>query len=204
MNHILSVIVASTLAIGATVGGMESPDKEVARCNLPPQFHIKNQGGIDGAGLCVFASIDHTAKWQDVKEIQGIFQWMRNHPGGGWPKKVDMMIDKLCKERGVDKPKYIQVEGSDIDIIEKAVASGRMVSATYYYSPSGRYGGQRISHMVSIVHFDKKWVGILDNNYPNTIEWLTHEEFEQCYKNDYGQGWCVVFLQPGPPPPPKN
>ena len=47
-------------------------------------------------------------------------------PGGGWPDKVDRMIAQVCQERGVARPAYIQVEGTDLEILKLACSSGRI------------------------------------------------------------------------------
>jgi hypothetical protein len=79
---------------------------------------------------------------------------MRKYPGGGWPQRVDQLIPKIAKERGVEKPEYIQLTGKTdvIALLRLAVKTSRMPSITCSFSPTGRYGGARIAHMVSLVH----------------------------------------------------
>lgn len=190
-------------SVEAQVGSFTAPDGTEAACPLPEQFHLKNRGGSDGAGLCVFASITHSATWQGVPQLKDLFQFMFKHPGGGFPSKVTKMIEQKCREQSLPVPEYIQVEGADLEVLKLACRSGRMPGVTYCYSPSGRYNGQRISHMVSLVHADDKWFGILDNNYPRSVEWLTPEEFKKTYTGG-GGGWAVILLEPPPPPPPHN
>ena len=72
-------------------------------------------------------------------------------------------------------------------------------------TPIGRYGGQRIAHMVSLVHASERWFAVLDNNYPGetAYEWLSPDEFRRVW--DEGNGtWAMVLLTPPPPGPPKN
>ena len=194
---LLLALALAAPAIAATVGGPVAPDGTEVQCDLPEQYHIRNRGGSDGAGLCVFASIEHAAIWQDVPEIQGIFEWMWRHPGGGWPEKVTRVINQMCKERGVAPPAYLQVEGNDLEILKLACKTGRMPGVTYCFSPAGRYRG-RIAHMVSLVHADDERFGILDNNYPGSIEWMTPDEFRRVYA--CSTGWAVILLDSGPPP----
>jgi hypothetical protein len=47
------------------------------------------------------------------------------------------------------------------------------------------------------------YFGILDNNYPEKIEWLDESEFKKSYSGG-GGGWTIILLDPGPPPPPHN
>ena len=189
--------------VGASVGGFTTPGGKDAACPLPREFHLQNRGGSDGAGLCVFCSIQHAAQWASVPELEDFFRWMWNKPGGGYPSKVDKMIAQKCREQNKPVPAYIQVEGKDLSPLILASKTGRMSSITYGWSPTGRYNGRRIPHMVSLVHADGEWFGILDNNYPGTIEWMNQSEFKKSYfEGGNGNGWAVILLEPGPPPPP--
>jgi hypothetical protein len=188
----------------AQVGGTISPDgTEEINCDLDKRFHLRNRGGSDGAGLCVFASLKHSSIWQHVWQTQMIFEWMFKYPGGGYPAKVDKVIAQICKEKGQPVPPYFQIESRDLTILKLACKTGRMPGITYNFSPTGRYGGSHISHMVSLVHASDKWFVIIDNNYPGSIEWMDPETFLRVYAGS-GNGWAVVFLNDAPPPPPRN
>lgn len=189
-------------AVGANVDGEEHNGVSVD-CPLPPDFHTKNVGGSDGAGLCVFCSMHHSGEWVDEPVFAGIFKWMQQYPGGGYPEKVTKMVEKYAAELGMPVPDYIQVTGHDLEILKAACQSGRMPGVTYSFSPSGRYGGKRIAHMVSLVHADDHYFVILDNNYvagEKHLEWLSPEEFSKTY----APGWAVIPLKPGPPMAPFN
>lgn len=203
---LVSVVAAAAAGlVAATVKDPpRGPDGAIAKCDIPLEWHLRNKGGSEGSGLCVFTSIDHAARWQGVDSLVGFRDWMTRYPGGGWPQKVDQMIAKICKDRGVAKPRYLQVEGRDLEILRTAIQSGRMPGVTYGYSPSGRYNRKRISHMVSLVHADEKSWAILDNNYPGNYEWMSNKEFLAAYTDTGGSGWAVILLDPGPPPSPYN
>lgn len=191
---------------GAKVGGNLAPDgRTEIHCDLPGEHHLQNKGGSDGAGLCVFTSIDHSARWQNVPALIGFRDYMARFPGGGWPEKVDQYIGRICKERGLSKPRYVQVENArDLELLKLACRTGRMPAVTYERSPTGRYSGQRIAHMVSMPHCDGVYVSILDNNYPGVTryEWMTPEEFLRiCNPRGF---WAVILLDNPPPPPPRN
>lgn len=192
-----------SLFLGAIVNGPVAPDGTEAHCDLPRELHVRNRGGSDGAGLCVFASIKHAALWQNVEPLEAIFEYMFTRPGGGWPEKVDAVISAICKQKGVQIPDYVQVQSRDLEILKLACKTGRIPGVTYGFSPSGRYGGARIAHMVSLVHADDRWFGILDNNFPGTIEWMSPQEFARVYA-DRSNGWAVILLAEGPPPVPFN
>lgn len=188
--------------VQAKVGGDAAPDGTPVQIDMPRELRMKNVGGRDGAGLCVFTSLNHSAIWQDIDVLKDFQKWMRSKPGGGYPQKVDAMIAQKCKEAGAPVPDYIQVEGKDLEILDLACKTGRMPGVTYGFSPSGRYGGSRISHMVNLAHADGKNYAVLDNNYIEDLEWLSKSEFQRAYGSD--GGWSVIFLKPGPPPAPRN
>lgn len=193
--------------VGASVGGARNADGTELQCDLPEELHQKNRGGSDGSGLCVYASNRHTGRWQNCKQFDYLFEWMWKHPGGSYPEKFTQTLEQCCKEKGWPVPDYIQVEGTDLEILKRACATGRMPGVTYGRSPTGRYGGSSISHMVSLPHADDKWFVVLDNNYPGgqNYEWMSPDEFRKAYTATSGKGWAVVLLQPGPPPaPPRN
>lgn len=186
------------------VGGKTSPDGTVElAADLPVALHLKNIGGSDGAGLCVFTSLDHSATYQNVPAMVGFRDWMRKYPGGGYPDKVAAKIKQISTERGLPVPEFIQVEGADIELLKIACKSGRMPGITYAYSPTGRYGGKTIAHMVNLVYLDDRWAAVLDNNYPGTYEWMPTATFRKVYTGN-GGGWAVILLAAQPPAPPHN
>jgi hypothetical protein len=164
---------------------------------------MSNKGGRDGAGLCVFTSIGMSADWQSVESLIAFRDWMTKHPGGGYPSKVDDMIARMCADTQRPIPAYAQMEAADLDMLELACKSGRMPAVTYCWSPTGRYGGGRISHMVSLVHADGDVWGILDNNHIGSIEWMNRKEFTTTFTGN-GGGWAVFLLADGPPPVPRH
>lgn len=189
------------------VGGPLHPSGAEVDIDYPEKRHLRNKVGSDGAGLCVFTSVEMAADWANETSLLGFRDWMTRRPGGGYPEKLDRMIAEICRERGVAAPKYIQFTDGDINIVAEAVKNGHMVAVTYGLSPTGRYGGGIIYHMVNCVAArvgpEKLWA-ILDNNFPGTIEWMTERQFERAYNATGSPGWCVVLLRPGPPPVPKN
>lgn len=197
---------AAEVARVAVKGGLTSPDgAEQINCDLPRKFHLQNRGGSDGAGLCVFCSIQHTSIWQHQWLTQDIFKYMWTRPGGGWPQKVDKIIAQMAKEKGVPVPAYVQIEDKDLEVLKLACQTGRMPCITYNYSPTGNYRGGLIEHMVSLVHASDKWFAVLDNNFPDDIEWMDPQTFASVYtRMNRRNGWSIIFLDPGPPPPPKN
>lgn len=189
--------------VGATVGGSRHADGTEIDCDLPGVLHQRNIAS-KGLGCCVFRSIDHAARYQNVPCLINMPEWMVKSgiEGGGYPSKVAQLIPRMAKDKGSPTPQFVQIEGMELEPLKAASRSGRMLSVTYSISPTGRYGGSRIAHMVNVVHIDDKHVVVLDNNYigPENYEWMTHAEF----KRAYAPGWAVILLAPPPPPPPKS
>lgn len=198
----------------ASVGGTVAPDGQEIDIDLPMSQQLHNKGGSDGprgpgsgSGLCVFTSVNNAANWQGVQILRDLRDWMTHYPGGGTPDKLDKMIKRKCAEAGVPVPPYIQVEGLDLAILKEACKGGRMPSVTYSYSPTGRYDGKRIQHMVNIANAGN-YYAVLDNNFvctpekPNNYEWLSEAEFVRSHKA--GGAWSVILLEPGPAPLPRG
>lgn len=183
-------------AIEAFTEGERGPKGQEPVCDLPTEYRMKNVGGRDGAGLCVFTSINHSAFWQQAKELQDFQKKMRSEPGGGYPEKVDAMIAKYGK--GVD---YVQHTGGDEEFLTLALKTQRMPGVTYA-GRDNRYSGP-IAHMVNLIYLDSEVAAILDNNFPDKPLWMTRKEFLDRWR-DRGGGWAVVLLNAPPPPPPTN
>jgi hypothetical protein len=181
-------------------GGRVGPDgKTELTCDLPRDQRRKNVGGRDGAGLCVFTSIEFAAKWCGERALWGFQDQMRKEPGGGYPEKVDAMIKKYAP--GVP---YVQDTTGDPAVLEAVLKSGRMACVTYD-GHDDHYGNQSIAHMVCLVCFDGRWAVVSDNNFieEDQFEWMTPAEFTSRWKGNSG-GWVVCLLKPPPPPPPHN
>lgn len=206
-----SSVADATRSGKAWVGGPVHADGTEVHVDFPHDRWLKNVGGSDGAGLCVFTSAVHAADWACLRPVLDFRKWMEQRPGGGTPKKFQAMLESYCRERRIAVPDYYQIQdttGAELDLLAEAVQSGHMVGVTYCWSPTGRYQGQTIAHMVNCVAAragkDRLWC-ILDNNYvakPTELEWMTESDFKRSYLG-LGYGWAIIFLRPGPPPPPR-
>jgi len=210
MEKIALLIFGAFVVAGgaARVGGNVSPDGSTEiGCDLPARLHLRNTGGSDGLGLCVFTSIAHGARWQNLALLEDFRDWMKSRPGGGWPEKVDRMIAAIAAEKKQPVPEYLQLQGGKelFPIFRAALESGRMVQVTYSFSPTRRYGGAKISHMVSLVGLTDRWAVILDNNYPggDNYEWMSVDQFAATFTGGRA-GWAFILLNGGPPPLPHN
>lgn len=191
--------------IGASVGGKMSPSGAEIQVDLPGSEHRKNISS-KGQGCCTQTSIHHTAIWQDVAALKEFHTWVQSKglPGGSYPQEMDKRIKMIATERGLPVPRYIQVQGGKevLPTLRAACEAGLMPGVTYSKSPTGRYNGQTISHMVSMAHMDDKSVAILDNNYPGdaNYEWMTVDEFLSTFTGGGKTGWAVIILDGAPPP----
>jgi hypothetical protein len=187
-------------------GGNVSPDGKVevqVDLSASSGLRLKNVGGRDGSGLCVFTSITHSARYQNEHRLWNFQTDMRKEMGGGYPEKVDKMIAKY----GAGTP-YLQFENGDPHILMLALKTGRMPGVTYN-GHDNHYSGT-IGHMVNLVALTglddaKDWAAILDNNFvgPDELEWMRPSDFLQRWKGS-GGGWAVVLLNPPPPPVPHS
>ena len=203
-------VIGEPVCDAAKVGGKVSPAGDEINVDLPEWLHNKNRSSR-GEGCCVFTSIWHSAEWQRIPQLYEFPAWLqaKSLPGGGYPGNVDDRIKKICAERKMPIPSYIQIMGKvddDLRILSLATATGRLPAVTYGVSPTGRYGGGHIAHMVSLPHADvaKDSFCVLDNNYVGVkqYEWMSKAEFVRAYTSGGKAGWAVILLGDGPPPVP--
>ena len=208
---------ASAPAIDTTTTP-KAPDGTYPAIDFPAARHIRNIGGSDGAGLCVFTSIDMLADWHNGR-LTGFQKWMSTRPGGGYPEKVDAEITLFCASKNVPVPAYVQHVGGDDTILDLAIKTGRMVGITYAGN-DGFYSGP-IMHMVNLAHIDATHGAIIDNNRPGKWIWMTRQQLLNRWRGIYdngsmmtvreggqtfqvGGGWAFITLAPPPPPYAKN
>ncbi len=189
-------------------------DGHCLTCDLMPWDQFKNIGSkLDGAGMCVFSSIEMAALAQGLEEMRGYRDWWASvSRGGGWPDQVDKSLAAWWKHKGIAPIPYYQYEGREPDKIFSAIdATGRPFCMTYGWSP--RYGSS-ISHMVTGLGYRGKYAIVLDNNFPskktgngfdeNVYEWMSKEELCRRTQLTGGSAWIFCWLTPPPPPPPRS
>ena len=138
----------------------------------------------------------HGARFQNEQRLWNFQKDMQRERGGGWPQKVDLMVERYGK--GTE---YIQYEGEDPTILLDALASGRMPAVTYC-GRDPHYGGRNVSHMVNLVFLDNGTACVLDNNYveDDQFVWMSAQDFLERWTWG-GNGWAVILLAPPPPVP---
>lgn len=167
-----------------------------ATADLDPKQHMRNVGGSDGAGLCVFTSCEVASRWQSGA-LDGFQKWMSRRPGGGYPEKLDAMIVQFCREQNRAVPRYVQHTGGEEEFLLLGLKTGRMPCVTY----DGRddFYPDQIAHMVDLAYLDASKAAIIDNNRPGVWVWMTRDQFLDRWRGN-GGGWAVVFLEAPPPP----
>ncbi len=189
----------------STVAGRAYQGEELT-VDLPGNQQFKNIGSkIDGAGMCVFTSIEMAARWHGMETFRGFRDWCAGkYPGGGYPQKVDKLIAAYCAAKGITVPPYIQYEGGDVgSVLAACDKTARMACITYGYSP--RYGNGTIAHMTCCPKYGGALAVCLDNNFPGeqSYEWMSLGEMQNRVKHPQGSGWVFVWLAPAPPPAPN-
>jgi hypothetical protein len=146
-----------------------------------------------GLGCCTFRSAEYAARWQNVPQLFGLPEWMREQgiAGGGYPGKQAAVVEKISRARNLPVPAIVQYEGNDPSIIELALKTGRLPGITW----NG-------NHMLSCVHLDGERGAIVDNNSPHRVQWYSRSEFLRRWKMG-GGGWVFILLAPAPPHPPQ-
>lgn len=167
------------------------------RANAPvaKEHHIRNEGGIDGAGLCVIASNTSDGLSQEVPEFAGgkacdIWRNAKRAPGGYSPDKLDRLF-----QRSNMATRYVSATGSLselLPLIEHYTQRGVPVATTM--NTGKKYGWAYIHHMVQTVHLDAEVACIVDNNFPGVFTWMSRAEYERRLI-DGPSGWVVVFLK---------
>lgn len=200
---------AAAFGQSSTVNGPSKDGEEVA-CDYPAAEWMPNIGSrLDGAGMCVFTSVEMSARWQGLEQMRGFRDWCAtNYRGGGYPSKLANLIGAWCKHKGIPVPAYVQYEGRSPEaFLDACSKTGRMSCITYGYSP--RYRGT-IYHMTNCPHYGQRYGVCMDNNAiggngRNALhEWMTKEELVKRIKHPGNSAWVFAWLAPAPPLPPRN
>jgi len=166
-----------------------------ASAPIPSWMHILNEGGSDGAGLCVIASNVIDGTYQDVPGLNEgkespVWLLAKKRPGGYYPSK----LEALFREAGLQTA-WFSAEGSAdelLPVIEYYTGQGIPVGVTMN---TGRfYQYQTIAHMVSCLHLDANWACIVDNNNPGYYHWMPRDEFARRLTGGR-VGWIVALLK---------
>lgn len=175
-----------------------------ANAPIPPEVHFHNEGGSDGAGLCVICSVVFDGLYQGVPGLdvpgrdersgamvggKGSALWLaaKRAPGGYHPEKLAELVGRVMPGE-----QYASYLGSDYEVLKALSAKGYPVAVTM--NTGSLYGYRPIAHMVSGVHFDDSYACIVDNNDPGRYYWMPKSEFLRRWMTG-GVGWAWWWLR---------
>lgn len=163
-----------------------------ANAPIPPELHIRNEGGRDGAGLCVIASILANGRYQGVPGLEGgkdslLWKTAKSRKGGYYPGKLEALLKEVLPGE-----KWFSWEGDGTDLVAEYSAKGFPVGTTMNTGAQYRY--MRIHHMISLIHLDDKLACVVDNNDPGKYHWMPRAEYDRRFV-DGPKGWGFVWLR---------
>lgn len=173
---------------------LDVPEYQGVRASapIPPEDHIKNEGGSDGAGLCVISSILANGRYQHVPGLEGgkdseLWREAKARPGGYYPEKLEKLVNEALPGE-----QWFSWEGDGTDLLERYSAAGYPIGATM--NTGALYNYMPIHHMISLIHLDRDWACVVDNNDPGKYHWMPAREFGRRFP-DAGKGWGFVWLR---------
>ncbi|WP_422923715.1 hypothetical protein [Singulisphaera sp. PoT] len=182
---------------------------ETASAPIPKEFHVHNEGGSDGAGLCVISSILCNGRYQGVPNLgvidpsipigQGgkdspLWRSAKAAPGGYSPDKLERLLDRVLPDE-----KWASYVGTDTDVLDRLSRAGYAIGATM--NTGALYQYQPIHHMISLVHYRKGGMAcVVDNNDPGKYHWMPASEFDRRWI-DGGIGWAFIWTRKPEPNP---
>jgi hypothetical protein len=166
-----------------------------------PTKHVKNEGGSNGAGLCVISSIlangmDQGVPGLDMPDENGnagkgskLWRTAKSRPGGYSPGKLQSLISELFPP----EEKWASYYGDSPEVLDKWSRAGYPIGVTM--STGATYGYRPIHHMVSLAHYRADgWACVVDNNKPGYWSWMPSKEFVRRWY-DGGVGWAWIWTR---------
>jgi hypothetical protein len=170
---------------------------ERANAPIPPHYHIRNEGGSDGNGLCVVCALIINGAYQGVPDLDRLKEsrlWRaaKAAPGGYSPDKLAALVRRVMPDE-----KYASFTGTggpeDRALLEKISKAGYPIGATM--NTGALYGYRPIHHMVSLIHYRRNGVAmVVDNNRPGLYSIMPSAEWERRWP-DMGQAWAWFWTR---------
>lgn len=197
-----------------------SPDGINAVIDLPTSQHMRNTGGSDGSGLCVYTAVTMAARWQNVTSMFDFRKFAEGRPGGSYPEKLASDIKTYSARNGRRPEPYVQHTGGDETFLDLCMKTRRAACITYAGNGDGFYDST-VAHMLLLAELDATHAATIDNNRPGFFIWMTRTQLLARWKglNDdgtpslvpfhnglrlswapVGGGWMFAWLAPPPPP----
>lgn len=162
----------------------------IANAPIPPEMHVRNEGGSDGAGLCVISSILVAGRYQSIPAARlqkqaELWRIAKSRPGGYSPEKLRRLVEEIAPEE-----RWASYVGTDSTVLDRLSAQGYALCVTM--NTGSLYGYRPIHHMVNLLHIDERWAIVVDNNDPGVYYIMPAPEFRRRWI-DGGTGWAWVW-----------
>jgi hypothetical protein len=145
----LCSLIASQVDIGTKIGGSIAPDgrTEIA-CDLPTSLPPKTSAAAtapDSASSPASGTprAGRTSRFSKTSRPGCDATPAADTRRRSTPRSSRSAPNAVCR-----RLRTCRSRGRDLDILNRACRTGRMPSVTYSFSPTGRYGGQRIAHII--------------------------------------------------------
>lgn len=177
-----------------------TPDNPIA-----DEHHVRNEGGSDGAGLCVIASLLEGGMAQGVPglDVPGVdeesgqlvhgkgsrlWQAAKSRPGGYYPEKLEGLLQETMPGVG-----WYSHETADPSVLERLSRAGYRPGITM--NTGAFYGYQDIAHYVALEHYRAGGHAMIqDNNEPGIHRLMPSEELDRRFLDPRsGVGWLAGF-----------
>lgn len=184
-------------------------DGAVASAPVQPRHHVRNEGGSDGAGLCVISSILANGMYQGVPGFsrtghdewtsedapgKGSALWLaaKAAPGGYSPEKLQKLVDRV-----VPGERYASHVGTDPEVLDRLSRDGYPIAVTM--NTGELYQNKPIHHFVSLLHYRTDGAAcFMDNNdKPGVYRWLSANTFGR-RTLDGGVLWAWIWTRKPP------
>jgi hypothetical protein len=153
--------------------------------NLP--YSLRYWNTQHDGGSCVHRSMGNLFNWMGQPELASY--WINEYTGGEYPDHTFSTKHNLASKLTAEGIPFVYtLQDKDVEFLEWSIATRRGCNVTVM-------GGV---HMVTLVHLDKDRAGILDNNDPRKIIWVTRKSFLNEWFSS--NSWAVTPLfDPVPP-----
>jgi hypothetical protein len=177
-----------------------------ASAPIPSKYHVRNEGGSDGAGLCVISSVLANGMYQGVPGLDrpgndeasgtqmpgkgsALWQGAKRAPGGYSDDKLEALV-----KRTVPGEPYASHLGTDPSVLDRLSREGYPIGVTM--NTGELYNGHPIHHMVSLLHYRSGGAAcFMDNNdRPGVYRWISASAFARRWI-DGGVGWAWIWTR---------
>ena len=161
-----------------------------ASAAIDNENHTQNEGGSDGEGLCVIASVYTLGKQYGI-DLSAVWEEAKRQPGGYYPEKFDALMKKVAPD-----VKYAHYLGKDYRVLVEL--SNRNLAIGITMDTGELYEFQQISHMLNGEHFDEDIAMFVDNNEPGVHRTVSAKEWMRRATLNNGQFWVLALVKPKP------